>query len=172
MASLAAAIVLLGALSLALFQNWRSALPFSPPTVEREEKGADATKETGKAPAARFATINGQRFNLEVADDNAKRTMGLSQRAIIPEDLAMLFVFPWEDVWRFWMKDMLVPLDVIFLDPTYRIVDIQTMQIQPGAPDSQLQIYTPAASALYALEINGGLAERFGFQVGMTVQLQ
>jgi uncharacterized membrane protein (UPF0127 family) len=84
----------------------------------------------------------------------------------------MLFVFPDEDIWTFWMKDVLFPVDVMFIDHNGTIIDIQTMQTQPGMPEDQLTRYPSAAPALFALEINAGLADQFGFQVGMQVQFE
>ncbi|MBI2916542.1 MAG: DUF192 domain-containing protein [Chloroflexi bacterium] len=140
------------------------------PSDEEAKQGGSQTVQP--QVSLRYALINGQRFNLEMADDDAKRMTGLSKRAIVPENSAMLFVFPQEDIYRFWMKDVMVPLDAVFLDRSGRIVDIITMPTQPGVPDSQLRVYEPAAPATYAMEINAGLAERYGMEVGQTVQLQ
>ena len=84
----------------------------------------------------------------------------------------MLFIFPAEDVHGFWMKNVLIPLDLIFLDRNREIVDIQTMEPQPGTRDAALKVYQPPRPVLYALEMNGGLAKRYGFEVGMQVALR
>ena len=84
----------------------------------------------------------------------------------------MLFVYPKEDRWLFWMKDTSIPLDILFLDSNRMIVDIQTMQPEPGTPDSRLRRYQPRVPALYALEINAGMAQENRFQTGMVVELR
>ncbi len=137
-------------------------------TPQEDQASGNATSQV----RYRTATINGQRFNIEVADDDAKRTSGFSKRAIIPDNSGMLFVFPKEDSWKFWMKDVLVPLDAIYMDRRGTIVDIITMPTQPGVPDSMLRVYTPSAPALYVLEVNASLADKYGFEVGMVVGLQ
>jgi uncharacterized membrane protein (UPF0127 family) len=83
----------------------------------------------------------------------------------------MLFVFQTERVLSFWMKDTLIPLDILFLDSDGAIVNIQTMEPEPGVPDRDLRRYSSGVPALYALEMNAGLAQQLGFQVGMVAEL-
>jgi uncharacterized membrane protein (UPF0127 family) len=83
----------------------------------------------------------------------------------------MLFVYQQEGSLAFWMKDTLFPLDILFLDSTRRIVDIQTMQPEPGVSDYDLHYYMSSVPAMYAIEMNTGLSEKFGFIVGMVVEL-
>ena len=83
----------------------------------------------------------------------------------------MLFIYQQECFLSFWMKDTLIPLDILFLDSGRKIVDIQTMQPEPGVPDSDLHNYTSKVPAMYAIEMNAGLPEKFGFVVGMVVEL-
>ena len=118
----------------------------------------------------KYVRINGHAFRLEVVADEASRAMGLGSRPSLAEDSAMLFIFPGAGRWVFWMKDTLIPLDLLYLDGSGKIVDIQTMQPQPGVPDDQLQRYQPGSPAVYAIEMNAGLAARFGFADGMSAQ--
>ncbi len=120
----------------------------------------------------RTALLNGVSFSLEVAADGATRTKGLSNRASLPRTSAMLFVFTSEQQLTFWMKDTLIPLDIVFMDRTLKIVDIQTMKPQPGAANSELLLYTSKGAASYALEMNAGLARELDLQVGQTVALR
>lgn len=130
-----------------------------------------STPRLSPAASPEFAMINGHAFVLEVASDEAARAKGLSKRTALPEDTAMLFVFPNEDRWEFWMKDVVFSLDILFLDSNRKIVDIQTMEPEPGVPDSKLYCYSSAVPCLYALEMNAGLAQQFGFKTGMEVYL-
>ncbi len=69
------------------------------------------------------------------------------------------------------MKDTLIPLDILFLDSDGAIVNIQTMEPEPGVPDDDLRRYRSGPPARYALEMNAGLAQQLGFQVGMVAEL-
>ena len=93
------------------------------------------------------------------------------EREHLPLDRAMLFVFTTEGQWTFWMKNTFIPLDIIWFNEAGEIVDIQTMVPEPGKPDGELTLYNPQAPALYALEMNGGLAETYQFSPGMKVTL-
>jgi hypothetical protein len=142
-----------------------SPTPTQPPTLTP----SPAPQPTTIAPP--FAVINGHTFRLEIPEDEAAFYQGLGNRLSLPEDTAMLFIYPKEDRLFFWMKDMLFPLDILFLDSSQKIVDIQTMQPEPGVPDYELRSYRSSAPAMYALEMNVGLAEQFGFTVGMVIEL-
>ena len=120
----------------------------------------------------KVATVNGQDFKLDVAYTEVERNLGLSDRESLDRDRGMLFVFDTQESWAFWMKGVKIPLDAIWIDANGRIVDIQTMLPQPFVPDFALRRYGPQAAARYVLEINGGLAEKLGFQVGMEADLR
>ena len=107
-----------------------------------------------------------------MAYTEVERNLGLSDRESLDRDRGMLFVFDTQESWAFWMKGVKIPLDAIWIDANGRIVDIQTMLPQPFVPDFALRRYGPQAAARYVLEINGGLAEKLGFQVGMEADLR
>lgn len=103
-------------------------------------------------------------FQVEIADDDAERAQGLMNRAEMPQDSGMLFVFPDEKFRSFWMKNTLIPLDILFIDSKGVVVHIHhhaTPHDLTGIP-SQMP-------AMYALEINGGQAASLGIQVGDKV---
>lgn len=128
------------------------------------------TRFTSRTP--QIAIIQGHVFRLEVADTPEKRSRGLMGRTHLPEDAAMLFVYEQEASLVFWMKDTFIPLDILFLDSNRYIVDIQAMEPKPGVSDVALPQYVSQAPAQYAIEMNVGLAARYGFKVGMLVELQ
>ncbi len=115
------------------------------------------------------ALIGGQVFRLEVARTAEERARGLMNRPSLTRDSAMLFVFPEEDYRGFWMKNTLIPLDILFLDSRGVVVDVQTMTPQPGVRDSELTVYRSAAPARYAIEINAGMAREHGVEPGAQV---
>ena len=117
----------------------------------------------------REALIEGHRFHLEVAGTPMERARGLMQRPNLPEDAAMLFVNEHEGYLRFWMKNTLIPLDILFLDAEGVVVDIQTMHTQLGVLESELKIYRSMRPARYAIEMNAGLTKALEITPGAQV---
>ena len=111
-------------------------------------------------------------FLLEVADTGEERARGLMNRPSLPPDRGMLFVWDDESVRGFWMRNTLIPLDILFIDGQGTVVDIQTMVPEPDVPASELTIYQSAAPAQQALEINAGAAERCDIAVGDAVTVE
>ena len=115
-------------------------------------------------------SFGGCDFFLEVANSPETRAVGLMGRESLGHDRGMLFVFEREQVLGFWMKNTLIPLDIIFIDSELTVVDVQTMRPEhETAPD--LPVYTSAAPALYAVEVNEGRAAGCGIEPGGTVTL-
>lgn len=112
--------------------------------------------------------IAGRALILEVAETAESRARGLSGRPKMGEDRGMLFVFDRAGIYPFWMKDTLMPLDIIWLKDG-EIKDIVTLE----APTSTLftPIHVPFALADKALELNAGEAERLGLLVGMKLEM-
>ena len=107
------------------------------------------------------------RVDVEIADTDAKRSRGLSGRSFLGDYEGMLFIFS-EDVNNpFWMKDMLIPLDIIFINSEGEIVDIKENQL-PCLPD-----ICPTISSdyfyRYVLEVNAGFCEENGIDIGDVV---
>lgn len=136
------------------------------PTPSPLEQGFLIIEDVDNAASIRQMSVKGQVFMLEIADTPAERALGLMHRESLAENAGMLFVFSQEAPLNFWMKNTLIPLDILYIDSAGVVVDIQTMHPQPGVPDSELQTYPSAAPAQYALEINADLAESLGFAVG------
>lgn len=114
-------------------------------------------------------TIRDKTFTVEIADSASKRAKGLSQRSSLNKDAGMLFLFENEGMHTFWMKDTLIPLDMIFIN-TNRIVTIhRDVQPQPDVPENLLRRYSPTEPVNFVLEVNGGLSNAYWFRVGDTV---
>ena len=139
------------------------------PTVAMETAGFDAPDPVEGLGDVQEALIGGQVFRLEVARTSQERAKGLMGREHLERDSAMLFVFAEEAQRSFWMKNTLIPLDILFLDSNGVVVDVQTMTPQPDAPDSELTVYPSAAPARYAIEMNAGLAKELGIEPGAQV---
>jgi len=104
----------------------------------------------------------------EVADDNDERAKGLMFREKLEENNGMIFIFEQENEIAFWMKNTLIPLDIIFIGKNFKIVDIKN-----AVPCKQdpCQLYKPQKSAQYVLEVNSGFAEKNGIKVNDEVEI-
>jgi uncharacterized protein len=105
-------------------------------------------------------TIGNKPFTLEIAADDATREHGLMNRASMPADAGMIFVFDQEGVQNFWMENTQIPLDIVFLDAGGRVVTIRTMK------PFDLNTTSSVAPAKYAVEINAGAAADCGVKSG------
>jgi uncharacterized membrane protein (UPF0127 family) len=121
-------------------------------------------------PAGRTVCIRGVCFAVEVAVTEQERALGLMNRTALGKDRGMLFVFPGEGIHQFWMKNTRIALDIIFIDGDRRVVSI-AKNAQP-CRKNPCAIYAPTGNAAYALEINGGLSDRYGFTPGDLVEIR
>lgn len=97
--------------------------------------------------------IGSRTFIAEVANTEAKRTLGLSGRKSLQTNQGMLFVFDEPSQPGFWMKDMNFPIDIIWLDENKKIIGIEK-NLQPS---SYPQVFYPPQKIKSVLEINSGI---------------
>lgn len=118
-------------------------------------------------------TIGGATFTVDLADTPEKRFQGLSDRPFLENGTGMLFVFQEERQHTFWMKDMLFPLDIIWINSGCAIADIiaDVPNPSPEQEDGALPTYSPSAPAAYVLELNAGVAAASGLQTGDLISL-
>ncbi len=109
-------------------------------------------------------------FAVEIADTAYKQKMGLMNRKSLEKDKGMLFIFAAEDKYKFWMKNTLIPLDIIWIDKNNKIIFIQK-NAQPCKTE-QCESFGPDENAKYVLEINGGLAENIGLEIGDELETE
>lgn len=95
---------------------------------------------------------------VEVAQSPEALRRGLQFRSQLALEEGMLFIFSKNDRHSFWMKDTLIPLDIIWLDYAHRIVFIAPEV--PPCRHEPCPVYTPHEEALYVLEVNAGLAQK------------
>lgn len=106
-------------------------------------------------------------IDAQIADTPASRQRGLMEVELLPQGSGMLFVFETDDTHSFWMKNTLIPLDMIWIDTDGKIVDIQTAIPCTADP---CQSYIPMWPARYVLEINAWLSELLGRQKNTILQ--
>jgi len=109
----------------------------------------------------------GKEITAELAVTPVERARGLMFREKLEADQGMLFVFEEEDLYSFWMKNTLIPLDIIWLDSHQQIVHIE--KNVPPCPREPCPSYTPRQPALYVLELKAGEAEANNLQLYQRV---
>src|SRR3989344_1028513 len=103
-----------------------------------------------------YIEIAHKKIFIEIADTESKRVQGLSERAMLPEDSGMFFIFPHEDRYEFWMKNMNFPIDIIWIDKDFIVQDITKY----AAPEAFPNTFTPRVPIQYVLEVNAGFADK------------
>lgn len=103
-------------------------------------------------------------FSVELARTSTERKNGLMFRESLDENSGMLFIFDRDGVYSMWMKNMSIPLDLIWLDKDGNVVFIKE-NAQPCG-DQECQTITPSVRAYYVLEINAGLVATYRLEVG------
>jgi uncharacterized membrane protein (UPF0127 family) len=112
--------------------------------------------------AAAVVQIAGVSFKVNVADTEAERQVGLSRETSLSDGNGMLFVFTHAAPWAIWMKDMKMPIDIVWLDENKTVVYVE----REVKPESYPAYFVPPVGAMYVLELASGAAERTGVAVG------
>lgn len=115
--------------------------------------------------------------HIEMVDTDEGRAKGLMNRKELAYDGGMLFVFQKEDMLSFWMRNTLIPLDIIYMDKNGTVTAIHTMKTEPpqasnendAAYCARLPLYSSIKPAQYALELNAGMASEI--KVGDKIKL-
>jgi len=112
-------------------------------------------------------TLGGETLSLEVADTNILRERGLSGHQPLATNEGMIFIFSSDDKYGFWMKEMTFPIDILWLDANYRIVDVK----ESASPNSYPGIFTPVSPARFVLELSSGFFTAHSLKVGDALQI-
>ncbi|MHB8914065.1 MAG: DUF192 domain-containing protein [Minisyncoccota bacterium] len=128
----------------------------------------EAPPASPAAPATPTASFGGVSLRIELATTPAEREKGLGGRTSIPEGFGMLFVFPEDGLYGFWMKDTLVPLDMFWLDDKGQVVSIA----QDVATSSYPHVFYPSLPARYVLETAAGFARAHAIATGTPLSSQ
>lgn len=129
-----------------------------------------AQKASPAASPPRFADVSfpdRTRVHAEVAATEAEREHGLMNRKSLGDLDGMIFVFEAPGLHTFWMKDTLIPLDMLWLDANGKIVSIA--ETVPPCKTPQCPTYPPSAPASFVLELNAGFAKKHQIRIGDTV---
>jgi uncharacterized protein len=107
---------------------------------------------------------------VEVAAEDELRAQGLMYRDQLRPGTGMLFFFPQDGIYPFWMKNTRIPLDMIWIDENRRIA-----HIKHDVPPCQIErcpSYSPEVTARYVLEVAGGVARQHALKVGDTLRFE
>jgi uncharacterized membrane protein (UPF0127 family) len=114
--------------------------------------------------------LQGHPFSAEVASDDLSRAQGLMNRDQLAPDSGMLFVFRHSEQRWFWMKNTLIPLDILFFDNSRKLVSMQT-DVPPCRQDP-CPTYPSGQPARYVLELAAGTAARIGAHAGDQLSIE
>lgn len=123
--------------------------------------------------AKKTIKVGGTQIQVEIANTESSRELGLGGRSSLSENSGMLFVFDQKGITPgFWMKGMLIPLDLVWISGG-KIVKIDKNAQPPAAntPDSSLSVYMPGQPVDYVLEVNGGFSDKNSLRTGASVDL-
>ena len=128
---------------------------------------AGAVPAPTRIPLPQAVLPDGFALDLELALTPEEISSGLMFRPSLRADRGMLFLFDQPRLPAFWMKNMLIPLDLVFLDGAGAVVDV-IADVPPCAADP-CPNYPPSSPAQAVLEIGAGVAAAHGLEAGSTI---
>ncbi len=115
----------------------------------------------------RAIQLAGKTVKVEVVGTPEEKARGLGGRDGLPPNEGMLFVFDSDARYRFWMKDMLFSIDILWLSDDGRVVDMR----ENVSPETYPAVFTPNAPARYVLELPAGFAKSNNVKIGYMAGL-
>ena len=107
---------------------------------------------------------NTHNIYIEIADSPEKQVLGLMWRDNLPENKGMLFIYDKEGYPSFWMKNMNISLDILFIGS-----DLKINHIERNVPPCKIQectFYTSPVPVQYVLELKNGFSKKYGVEIG------
>lgn len=115
--------------------------------------------------------IGDQNFKVTVVSSQQELEIGLSKTNSLPQDQGMLFLFKKPDYYSFWMKNMKIPIDIIYINNDTIVTIIDNAQ-PPKNNNENLIIYTPIEPSNKVLEIQAGLSKKYNFKNGDKIKYE
>ena len=131
--------------------------------------GGASSMEQAAAPSGTVVFPDGTRVRVEIADTEATRQRGLMFRDTLAVNEGMVFVFEARGFYPFWMKNTLIPLDILWLDTDGRVVSIA--RSVPPCRSDPCPTYPPDAEASYVVELVSGFAQTHAVRVGSVLEM-
>ncbi len=135
-----------------------------PPSVAAPDATAETAPVSGAEVVLRPDGAAPVRVRVRVARTEEQRRRGLMYVQNLPVDEGMLFVFPEDDILQFWMRNTLIPLDMIFIR-----ADLTVAGVVANAEPLTLANRSVGKPSRYVLEVNGGMAKKWGVVAGTPV---
>jgi len=132
-----------------------------------EERESDEARVT-------FLLADGEDLDIscEVADTSYERSLGLQGRKDLPLGKGMLFIYHDADTRSYLMHNMHIPLDIIFIAENRTVLNVEEAEPEePGTPNEDLVRYRSDGKAMWVVEINQGLSEKYGIVPGTQVSI-
>lgn len=124
---------------------------------------------SGCASAGSWVELGGQRYRVEVADDDAERARGLMFRDELAAGTGMIFLHDREEPQAYWMKNTRIPLDILYFDNARKLV-AQQRDVPPCTAGNACPPYPSNAPARYVLELNAGEAAKLELKNGAELK--
>ena len=106
-------------------------------------------------------------FLVELAKNEYEREKGLQCKKYLKKNEGMLFIWSGEDYRNFWMKNTAIPLDLIFINSKFEIVDIYF-----DATPFNKKLIRSQKRAKFVLELNAGISKKLGFNIGDSIKFK
>lgn len=117
-----------------------------------------------------WVELQGNRYSVEIADDDASRARGLMFRDAMADDAGMFFIHEHTEHLAYWMRNTRIPLDILYFDEGLRLVS-QQRDVPPCLSGIGCPTYPSAAPARFVLELNAGHAARLALVDGAVLTL-
>jgi uncharacterized membrane protein (UPF0127 family) len=131
---------------------------------------ASVTPAPAAPPGPRAVLPSGQVYSLEVARTPQEQEQGLMFRESLPEKTGMLFPFTDKGVHHFWMKNTMIPLDMVWIDAEGKVIFVSANT--PPCKADPCPSYGPDSPAASVLEIAGGNAAKENISVGAVLRFE
>ncbi len=105
-------------------------------------------------------------FDVRIAQTQAERARGLGSVRALAANEGMLFEFPQNGLHAIWMKDMLIPIDIIWLSDALSVIDLR----RDVSPDTFPAIFAPHTAARFVVELSAGSVKAFDIKIGSRAE--
>ena len=137
-----------------------------------QPSAAPSAMKTTTTTGPRVTLPDGYTVAIEVAADDATRAQGLMYRDQVRDGWGMLFFFTTTAEYPFWMKNTLIPLDMIWIDENRKVVHVEPNVPPCKTNDDNCPSYPPHAPARYVLELAAGMAAKHHVTTGSTLRFE